>query len=90
MRWQAHFALIANTGATLVQLAPRRKVFKFELAAGACDYYVTGTLAGRSSNMELDSGAQHTIVSRAVLPKTLPTGGTVRLKGATGMQVAYH
>ena len=37
--------------------------------------------------MKLDSGAQHTIVSRTVLPKALPTGGTVRLKGATGMQV---
>ena len=37
--------------------------------------------------MKLDSGAQHTIVSRAVLPKTLQIGGTVRLRGATGMQV---
>ena len=66
---------------------PKKKVFKFELASGSCDYYVTGTLAGRSSNMKLDSGAQHTIVSRAVFPETLPTGGTVRLKEATGMQV---
>ena len=66
---------------------PKKKVFKFELAAGACDYYVTGTLAGCSSHMKLDSGAQHTIVSRAVFPETLPTGGTIRLKGATGMQV---
>ncbi len=37
--------------------------------------------------MKLDSSAQHSIVSRTVLPETLPTGGTVRLKGATGMQV---